>query len=81
MYFSFTFAIISENIFGVQVECNKILVILKCIQLDNVTFCLSFRDGLPATQQSEETRVWQRKDGKWQNVHFHRSGGPAAPNK
>ncbi|KAL4240955.1 Calcium/calmodulin-dependent protein kinase type II subunit delta [Mactra antiquata] len=39
------------------------------------------KDGLPATQQSEETRVWQRKDGKWQNVHFHRSGGPSAPNK
>ncbi|XP_036358783.1 calcium/calmodulin-dependent protein kinase type II alpha chain isoform X15 [Octopus sinensis] len=32
------------------------------------------RDGVPITVQSEETRVWQRKDGKWQNVHFHRSG-------
>ncbi|XP_060576358.1 calcium/calmodulin-dependent protein kinase type II subunit delta-like isoform X6 [Ruditapes philippinarum] len=39
------------------------------------------KDGLPATKQSEETRVWQRKDGKWQNVHFHRSGDPSAPNK
>ncbi|XP_052762752.1 calcium/calmodulin-dependent protein kinase type II delta chain-like isoform X3 [Mya arenaria] len=39
------------------------------------------KDGLPATMQSEETRVWQKKDGKWQNVHFHRSSGPSAPNK
>ncbi|XP_045213945.1 calcium/calmodulin-dependent protein kinase type II delta chain-like isoform X10 [Mercenaria mercenaria] len=39
------------------------------------------KDGLPVTKQSEETRVWQRKDGKWQNVHFHRSGDPSAPNK
>nr|NP_001191515.1 CaM kinase II delta [Aplysia californica]ACN43222.1 CaM kinase II delta [Aplysia californica] len=34
------------------------------------------RNGLPITKHSEETRIWQRKDGKWQNVHFHRSGSP-----
>lgn len=22
---------------------------------------------------TEETRVWQKKDGKWKHVHFHRS--------
>ncbi|XP_024906686.1 calcium/calmodulin-dependent protein kinase type II subunit delta [Pteropus alecto] len=32
--------------------------------------------GVPKTMQSEETRVWHRRDGKWQNVHFHRSGSP-----
>ncbi|KAM3937454.1 calcium/calmodulin-dependent protein kinase type II subunit delta isoform 18-T18 [Leptodactylus fuscus] len=36
--------------------------------------------GLPKTMQSEETRVWHRRDGKWQNVHFHRSGSPTIPN-
>ncbi|XP_073496094.1 calcium/calmodulin-dependent protein kinase type II subunit delta isoform X5 [Phyllobates terribilis] len=35
--------------------------------------------GLPKTMQSEETRVWHRRDGKWQNVHFHRSGSPTIP--
>ncbi|XP_005988254.1 calcium/calmodulin-dependent protein kinase type II subunit beta isoform X1 [Latimeria chalumnae] len=35
--------------------------------------------GRPRTSQSEETRVWHRRDGKWQNVHFHCSGAPAAP--
>jgi len=25
------------------------------------------------TQRFEETRVWQKRDGKWKNVHFHRS--------
>ncbi|XP_055305108.1 calcium/calmodulin-dependent protein kinase type II alpha chain-like [Sitodiplosis mosellana] len=25
------------------------------------------------THQSEETRVWHKRDNKWQNVHFHRS--------
>ncbi|XP_032805951.1 calcium/calmodulin-dependent protein kinase type II delta chain isoform X30 [Petromyzon marinus] len=34
--------------------------------------------GLPRTQQSEETRVWHRRDGRWRNVHFHRSGAPSA---
>ncbi|XP_052463428.1 calcium/calmodulin-dependent protein kinase type II subunit beta isoform X16 [Carassius gibelio] len=35
--------------------------------------------GLPRSSQSEETRVWHRRDSKWQNVHFHCSGAPAAP--
>jgi calcium/calmodulin-dependent protein kinase (CaM kinase) II len=30
-------------------------------------------DGVPVTSRSEETRVWQRIDGRWQHVHFHRS--------
>ncbi|XP_045551254.1 calcium/calmodulin-dependent protein kinase type II subunit beta isoform X21 [Salmo salar] len=40
-----------------------------------------FVDGLghPRSSQSEETRVWHRRDSKWQNVHFHCSGAPAAP--
>ncbi|XP_058631313.1 calcium/calmodulin-dependent protein kinase (CaM kinase) II beta 1 isoform X9 [Onychostoma macrolepis] len=35
--------------------------------------------GRPSSSQSEETRVWHRRDSKWQNVHFHCSGAPAAP--
>ncbi|XP_071952326.1 calcium/calmodulin-dependent protein kinase type II delta chain-like isoform X5 [Antedon mediterranea] len=37
--------------------------------------------GLPVSTQSEETRVYQRKDSKWQHIHFHRSGSPSMPNK
>lgn len=29
--------------------------------------------GAAQTAKSEETRVWQRQDGRWQHVHFHRS--------
>uniref|UniRef100_A0A8C7RCS9 calcium/calmodulin-dependent protein kinase n=1 Tax=Oncorhynchus mykiss TaxID=8022 RepID=A0A8C7RCS9_ONCMY len=35
--------------------------------------------GRPRSSQSEETRVWHRRDSKWLNVHFHCSGAPAAP--
>lgn len=35
--------------------------------------------GRPRSCQSEETRVWHRRDAKWLNVHFHCSGSPAAP--
>ncbi|XP_033502342.1 calcium/calmodulin-dependent protein kinase type II subunit beta isoform X3 [Epinephelus fuscoguttatus] len=35
--------------------------------------------GHPRSSQSEETRVWHRRDSRWQNVHFHCSGAPAAP--
>jgi len=31
------------------------------------------KQGIPTTSQSEETRIWQRRDGRWVNVHFHRS--------
>ncbi len=30
-------------------------------------------DGTPVTAAFEETRVWQRRDGRWRHVHFHRS--------
>ncbi|KAA0724988.1 Calcium/calmodulin-dependent protein kinase type II subunit gamma [Triplophysa tibetana] len=35
--------------------------------------------GRPSSCQSEETRVWHRRESKWLNVHFHCSGAPAAP--
>ncbi|XP_036222974.1 calcium/calmodulin-dependent protein kinase type II alpha chain isoform X2 [Bactrocera oleae] len=31
------------------------------------------KQGHAHTHQSEETRVWHKRDNKWQNVHFHRS--------
>jgi len=30
-------------------------------------------DGAAVTAASAETRVWQRRDGRWRHVHFHRS--------
>jgi Calcium/calmodulin dependent protein kinase II association domain len=30
-------------------------------------------DRSPVVHGSEETRVWQRQNGKWKHVHFHRS--------
>uniref|UniRef100_A0A8C6LQ07 calcium/calmodulin-dependent protein kinase n=1 Tax=Nothobranchius furzeri TaxID=105023 RepID=A0A8C6LQ07_NOTFU len=38
-------------------------------------------NGMPRTMQSEETRIWHRRDGKWQNIHLHRSGSPTVPTK
>ena len=29
--------------------------------------------GQPVTAAFDETRIWQRKDGRWKHVHFHRS--------
>ena len=29
--------------------------------------------GGAATAASAETRVWQRRDGRWRHVHFHRT--------
>lgn len=30
-------------------------------------------DGAATMSGVEETRVWQRRDGRWRHVHFHRS--------
>jgi calcium/calmodulin-dependent protein kinase (CaM kinase) II len=30
-------------------------------------------DGTTVTVGSEETRIWQRQQGRWKHVHFHRS--------
>jgi calcium/calmodulin-dependent protein kinase (CaM kinase) II len=30
-------------------------------------------DGTPVTTAFEETRVWQKQEGRWRHVHFHRS--------
>ncbi|XP_011340945.1 calcium/calmodulin-dependent protein kinase type II alpha chain isoform X10 [Ooceraea biroi] len=37
------------------------------------------KQGVAHTQQSEESRVWHKRDNKWQNVHIHRSAvtGPS----
>ncbi|NXS72508.1 KCC2D kinase, partial [Pandion haliaetus] len=61
-----------------------------CYMCFSVCFCCAHShtighymdgSGMPKTMQSEETRVWHRRDGKWQNVHFHRSGSPTVPIK
>jgi ketosteroid isomerase-like protein len=30
-------------------------------------------EGSPVTQASAETRIWQKQDGRWRHVHFHRT--------
>ena len=29
--------------------------------------------GAPTVSGVEETRIWQRKNGQWKHIHFHRS--------
>lgn len=34
--------------------------------------------GVPRTLGAAETRIWQRCDGRWRHVHFHRSTLPGS---
>jgi len=45
----------------------------RCARLQCVCVCVRDRSGVPHSLHSEETRVWLKRDGKWQNVHTHRS--------
>ena len=29
--------------------------------------------GAPVTSHYDETRIWQRQNGRWRHIHFHRS--------
>jgi calcium/calmodulin-dependent protein kinase (CaM kinase) II len=33
-------------------------------------------EGVPGTTGAAETRIWQRKGGRWKHVHFHRTPLP-----
>ncbi|NWU39329.1 KCC2D kinase, partial [Hylia prasina] len=77
---------ISELLFFLEF-CYRCFSVCFCSAHSHITGYLRWQrrymdgSGMPKTMQSEETRVWHRRDGKWQNVHFHRSGSPTVPIK
>ncbi|NWU91387.1 KCC2D kinase, partial [Upupa epops] len=66
--------------FAIAIDLHLFLVIVLLWSYIRLTQYMD-GSGMPKTMQSEETRVWHRRDGKWQNVHFHRSGSPTVPIK
>jgi len=78
-----------DNVLGKSTKSVNTLILNPHIHLmGDDSACIAYvrltqfmdKQGQAHTQQSEETRVWYRRDGKWQNVHFHRSGtSPAFP--
>ncbi|XP_028967249.1 calcium/calmodulin-dependent protein kinase type II alpha chain [Galendromus occidentalis] len=44
-----------------------------CIAYIRLTQYVDSRTGQARSRQTEETRIWVKKDNKWQNVHTHRS--------
>lgn len=78
-----------DNVLGKSTKSVNTLILNPHIHLmGDDSACIAYvrltqfmdKQGQAHTQQSEETRMWYRRDGKWQNVHFHRSGtSPAFP--
>uniref|UniRef100_A0A8C7KDC5 calcium/calmodulin-dependent protein kinase n=1 Tax=Oncorhynchus kisutch TaxID=8019 RepID=A0A8C7KDC5_ONCKI len=68
---------------------QKIQLLISRVYLAENAACIAYirlsqymdAGGMPRTMQSEETRVWHRREGKWQNIHFHRSGSPSVPSQ
>ncbi|XP_061748871.1 calcium/calmodulin-dependent protein kinase type II delta chain-like [Nerophis ophidion] len=50
-----------------------------CVSYIRLTQYANQPPGSVRTTASEETRVWHHRDGRWRNVHFHRSGSPTFP--
>jgi hypothetical protein len=47
---------------------GKDAAVISCVRL-----LQKLVEGATVTVATEETRVWQRRDGQWRHVHFHRS--------
>ncbi len=45
------------------------VALLTCVRLSQRVNA----DGSPTSVAMEETRVWQKQNGTWRHVHFHRS--------
>lgn len=77
-----------DNVLGKNCKAVNTMILSPHVHLlGDEAACIAYirltqymdKQGQPHTQQSEETRVWHRRDSKWQCVHFHRSGSPSAP--
>lgn len=53
------------------------LLFAACIAYIRLTQYVD-KAGVAHSMQSEETRVWLKKEGKWQNCHLHRSARTAS---
>lgn len=70
-----------DNLFPSKQPVNTTILSPHVHMLGPNAACISYirltqiilSDGIPKTNQSEETRVWHKKNGSWVNVHFHRS--------
>ncbi|CAF3336405.1 unnamed protein product [Rotaria socialis] len=56
------------HILGDEAACIAYVLLLQFLD----------RNGQPQSVRTEETRIWHKKDSRWQCVHFHRSGMPVA---
>jgi calcium/calmodulin-dependent protein kinase (CaM kinase) II len=43
------------------------------LRMQYVRLVQKLKDGRPVTLAFEETRVWEKQEGAWKHVHFHRS--------
>jgi calcium/calmodulin-dependent protein kinase (CaM kinase) II len=52
-----------------RVRVMRDVAVVSCVRLNQYVS----DDGSPNTSAFEETRVWQRQNGRWKHVHVHRS--------
>ena len=62
---------ISSPLVRVIGDCAVITYIRVCQRLNS--------DGSVPSSAFEETRIWEKKDGEWKHIHFHRSHAGAPP--
>ncbi|KAG5680153.1 hypothetical protein PVAND_009678 [Polypedilum vanderplanki] len=72
-----------ENVLGKNYRAINTTILNPHVHLlGDDTACIAYvrltqyvdKQGIAHSHQSEETRIWHKRDNKWQNVHLHRSG-------
>jgi len=74
--------VLSTKVNKPTINCTMLTPVVH--QLGDDAACIAYvlllqfidRNGQPQSVRTEETRVWHKKDTRWQCVHFHRSGMP-----
>jgi len=76
-----------DNVLGKNCKAIHTLVLNPHVHvLGDDAACIAYvrltqvidQQGQSHSYKNEETRIWQRRDAKWQVVHFHRSGAPTS---
>lgn len=71
-----------ENVLGKNYRAINTTILNPHVHiLGEDTACIAYvrltqyvdKQGAAHSHQSEETRIWHKRDNKWQNVHIHRS--------
>ena len=78
----FYFPVVQTNTLAHPNPCSTVVTMVRphlrwlgeeAVVLSYCRLTQKMNDGQPITNSCSETRIWQRHDGDWKQIHIHRS--------